>query len=91
MVNHLNRRLATYLSVVRVHRHALQHDGLGVERVPHRLQLLHSPVEPAAEEDAQREAVRDEHEVGVGGEAARVDVAHQVVLEDGDAVEHVRA
>ena len=55
------------------------------------LELAHLPVEPSHEEDAEREAVRDQHQVGGGAEAAGVEVADEVVLEDGDAVKDVRA
>ena len=50
------------------------------------LSLTHTPPHPGVsphEEDAQGEAVCDQHQGGGVGEAARVDVAHQVVLKDG--------
>ena len=49
---------------------------------PHatRAHLVDAPVQPAHEEDAQREAVRDEHEARARAKAAGVDVAHEVVL-----------
>lgn len=39
-------------------------------------------MEPAHEEDAQRQAVRDQHQVGVGSKAPRVDVTDE--LREGD-------
>lgn len=46
---------------------------------------------PSHEEDAQRQPMRDQHQAGAVGKAARVDVADEVVGEHGDAVVHVRA
>ena len=53
--------------------------------------LVHRPVEPAHEEDAQGQAVGDQHQRGVVPKPARVDVPDHVVLKDGHAVVDVRA
>lgn len=49
-------------------------------------ELIHTPVKPAHEEDAQRESVRDQDQVGVVAEAPSIDVPHNVVLKDGHPV-----
>mmetsp|Transcript_14062 Transcript_14062/g.58724 ORF Transcript_14062/g.58724 Transcript_14062/m.58724 type:complete len:226 (+) Transcript_14062:21-698(+) len=59
----------------------LEHDGLGVGRIIRLLEFLHGPVEPPHQEDAQSEAVRDQHQRDVGI-PSRVHVADDVVLED---------
>eukprot|EP00963_Diacronema_lutheri_P006393 scaffold545_cov372-Pavlova_lutheri.AAC.14 len=43
-------------------------------------------MEPSHEEDPQGESVRDQAQARVVGEPSRVDVSHQVIFEDGDAV-----
>jgi hypothetical protein len=48
-------------------------------------------VEPAHEEDAQREAVHDDDNGCVLTEEAGIDVTHQMVFEHREAVVHVRA
>lgn len=57
--------------------------------VVHIHELVHAPVEPAHEEDAQGEAMRHQDQAGVVAEAAGVDVADHVVLKDGHAVVHI--
>lgn len=52
-------------------------------------ELIHGPVEPAHQEDAQCKAVRDEHERRVCCVTASVDVPHHVILKDGHAVVHI--
>mmetsp|Transcript_22592 Transcript_22592/g.69800 ORF Transcript_22592/g.69800 Transcript_22592/m.69800 type:complete len:301 (+) Transcript_22592:108-1010(+) len=66
----------------------LQNDGLTVGRVVHALELIHRPVQPAHQEDAQREPMRDHHHRHVSV-APRVHIAYEVVLKDGEPVVHV--
>lgn len=75
------------------------HDELAaVGEVLEALELADGPLVPAHEEDAEGEAVGDEHDVHVsagaavarGLEAAEDDVGEQGLPEAGDAVVHVR-
>lgn len=52
-------------------------------------ELVHCPVEPAHEEDAQRQAMREQHQRGVIPEAPGIDVPDHVILKDGHSVIHI--
>ena len=49
-------------------------------------ELVHGPVEPAHEEHAQCQAMREQHQRGVVPEATCIDVSDHVILKDGHSV-----
>mmetsp|Transcript_6309 Transcript_6309/g.39307 ORF Transcript_6309/g.39307 Transcript_6309/m.39307 type:complete len:320 (+) Transcript_6309:2074-3033(+) len=46
-------------------------------------------MEPTHEEDPQRESMGDQAQAGVSREPSCIDVSHQVIFKDGDAIVHV--
>ena len=54
------------------------------------VKLVDSPMEPAGEEYTEGESMRDKHQVHLLWEVAVIDVANQVVLENGKTVINVR-